>query len=144
MGLDEGTHWKEAVMKRACIPAIALVVLLALVPSLYATKPAGPKYDPATEMKIKGVITEVKDFECPVSGGMGAHITLKAGDKSVLVHIALSKFLKDYEMSFAKGDEVEVLGSKVMMDGEEVILAREITRGQNLFVFRDKNGKPLW
>ena len=131
-------------MKRIGPAAIALTILLIVVPSLYANKASSPKYDPATEVKIKGVIAEVKDFECPVSGGMGAHITLKAGDKNVLVHIALSKFLKDYEMSFAKGEEVEVLGSKVMMDGEEVILAREITRGQNTFMFRDNKGKPLW
>ncbi len=131
-------------MKRTGLAAIVWLVLLAVAPCLSASKPAGPKYDPATEVKIKGVIAEVKDFECPVSGGIGAHITLKAGDKNVLVHIALSKFLKDYEMSFAKGEEIEVLGSKVMMDGEEVILAREITRGQNTFMFRDNKGKPLW
>ncbi len=130
-------------MKRSCVPAIALMILLALAP-LNAGRPAGPKYDPATEVKTKGVITEVKDFECPVSGGMGAHLVLKVGEKSVLVHIALSKFLKEYEMSFEKGQEVEVLGSKVMMDGEEVILARQITRGQSTFIFRDDKGKPLW
>jgi hypothetical protein len=131
-------------MKCTGLAAIVWLVLLAVAPCLSASKPAGPKYDPATEVKIKGVIAEVIDFECPVSGGMGAHIVLKAGEKNVLVHIALSKFLKDYEMSFAKGEEIEVLGSKVMMDGEEVILAREITRGQNTFMFRDNKGKPLW
>ncbi len=131
-------------MKRAAVPAIALTILLALASQVNAGKPGSFKYDLATEVKIKGVITEVKDFECPVSGGMGAHLTLKTGDKNVLVHIALSKFLKDYDMSFEKGQEVEVLGSKVTMDGEEVILARQITRGQSTFTFRDDKGKPLW
>jgi hypothetical protein len=131
-------------MKRTGLPVIALIVLMASAPRLEAGKPAGPRYDPATEVRLKGVITEVKEFECPVSGGMGAHLTLKTADKSVMVHIALSKFLKDYEMSFEKGQEVEVLGSKVMMDGEEVILARQVTRGQSTFTFRDEKGKPLW
>ncbi len=131
-------------MKRAALPVIAWMILFTLAPQLSAGKASGPKYDPTTEVKIKGVVTEAKDFECPVSGGMGAHLTLKAGEKSVLVHIALSKFLKDYDMSFEKGQEIEVIGSKVMMDGEEVILARQIIRGQSTFTFRDEKGKPYW
>ncbi len=131
-------------MKRTTLPVIAWMILLALAPRLSAGKPSGPKYDPTTEITVKGVITEVKEFECPVSGGVGAHLTLKAGEKSVLVHVALSKFLKDYELSFEKGQQVEVIGSKVMMDGEEVILARQIIRGQSTFTFRDAKGQPLW
>jgi hypothetical protein len=47
-------------------------------------------------------------------------------------------------MLFNKGDEIEVTGSKVKFNGTDTILAREITRGQDSFVFRDENGKPVW
>jgi DNA/RNA endonuclease YhcR with UshA esterase domain len=107
-----------------------------------AQKQAGPKYDPATEVTVKGVIEEVKDFQCPVSGGVGAHIILKGNDE--VIHLALSKFLKEYEFTFAKGDEVEVVGSKVTMDGKPTILAKTVIRGQNTYNFRDAKGNPLW
>ncbi len=116
-----------------------------LVPSLFAQKAPKVKYDPATEVKFSGVIEEFKNFECPVSGTMGFHIVLRVGDKPQLVHVAASKFIKDYEITFEKGDRIEVVGSKVTLEsGEPAILAREITRGQSTYAFRDKQGRPLW
>ena len=103
------------------------------------------KYDPSTQTTISGVIEEVKEFQCPVSGTLGYHLVLKSHDQLVTVHVAASKFLRDYEISFAKGDQIEVLGSKVTLEsGEQAVLAKEIKRGQNTYAFRDKDGNPLW
>ncbi len=131
-------------------PRWRLVLLVAmvsalLVPPLLAQKAPRVKYDPATEVRFSGVIEEVKNFECPVSGTMGFHIVLRSGDQPQVVHVAATKFLKDYEITFEKGDRIEVLGSKVTLEsGETAILAREIKRGQNTYAFRDKQGNPLW
>jgi len=123
--------------------ALIIALLAICVSAIYAEKkPAGPKYDPATEVSIKGVIEEVKDFECPVSGGMGAHITLKGND--LIFHLALTKFMKDYDFKFEKGEEVEIVGSKVMMDGKATILVRTVAGGQSNYTFRDSKGNPLW
>jgi len=103
------------------------------------------KYDPATETKISGTIEEVKEFECPVSGTIGYHLVLKTGAGALTVHVAASKFMKEYDILFEKGQHIEVVGSKVKLEGgEDAILAREIVRGQNTFAFRDKQGNPLW
>lgn len=103
-----------------------------------------PKYDVATEAKFKGVVEEVKDRECPISGGMGAHFMIKVDGKEVEVHIAPTKFVKSYEVAFQKGDSVEITGTKVTFEGQDAILAREIKRGNDDFVFRDPKGKPIW
>ncbi|HEX6505276.1 MAG TPA: hypothetical protein VF011_18685 [Terriglobales bacterium] len=104
-----------------------------------------PKYDVSTEAKFKGVIDEVHDRQCPISGGLGSHFMLKLSDgKIVEVHLASTKFVKSYELVFNKGDEVEVTGSKVDFEGAEAILAREVKRGNDDFVFRDPQGKPIW
>lgn len=133
-------------MKYGCkvFLAIAIVAVLAVTLGFAGQKPTPPAYDFATEVTIKGTVEEVKDFECPVSGGMGAHLMVKDKDRTWTVHLALSRFLKDYDFSFAKGDEVEVLGSKVKLGDSEAILARKIIRGNQTFTFRDKSGKPLW
>jgi hypothetical protein len=104
-----------------------------------------PKYDKTTEVKLKGTVADVRDYNCPISGTMGAHLTLKLQDGSTMeLHLAATKYMKSYELVFNKGDEIEVVGSKVKLDGAETILAREITRGQDSFVFRDADGKPVW
>jgi len=124
---------------------LAAGILLAMSVA-WAQAPANaPKYDVANELTIKGVIDEVKDFQCPVSGGMGAHLVVKTDKGMVTVHLALSKFMSEYGLSFAKGDEVVITGVKAKVgDDENAILARKIERGNQTFVFRDKEGKPLW
>ena len=124
--------------------ALALVVLPAY--AAFADKNASvPKYDKATEAVFKGVIDEVKDRECPISGGMGAHLMLKLSDGQLLeVHLATSKFVKEYELVFSKGDEIQVTGAKIKFEDKDAILAREIKKGNDVFVFRDKEGKPVW
>jgi hypothetical protein len=104
-----------------------------------------PKYDPATETNFKGTVDEVRDRECPVSNGMGAHVVLKMADgKTIEVHLATTKFVKSYELAFSKGDQLEVTGTKVKFEGVDTIFAREVKRGGDTFVFRDKDGKPIW
>jgi DNA/RNA endonuclease YhcR with UshA esterase domain len=127
--------------------ALVLVVALGTVVPVVAQKANGtvPKYDVATEATFKGVIDDVHDRQCPISGGMGAHFNLKLADgKIVEVHLATTKFVKNYEVVFNKGDAVEVIGSKVEFEGVDAIMAREVKRGNDDFLFRDPQGKPIW
>lgn len=104
-----------------------------------------PKYDPATEKVFKGTVQEVRDRQCPVSGGMGLHVILKLDDGSTIeVHLATTKFVKTYDLTFNKGDLLEVTGSKVNFEGVDTIFAREVKRGNDVFVFRDQDGTPVW
>ena len=70
-----------------------LAVLVAAVPVMTAQKPANqalPKYDKGAEAVFKGTVEQVKDRECPVSGGMGSHLILKLADGTWLIgdHVA--------------------------------------------------------
>jgi hypothetical protein len=131
-------------------PVIVLSFALAtgVAPNVLAQnageKEAVPKYDVSAETKIKGVIDEVKDRQCPISGTMGAHLMIKAEGKVYEVHIAPTKMVKSYDVVFQKGDEVEIKGMKTTFQGVDAILAREIKRGNDDFVFRDPQGKPIW
>ena len=132
-------------MKAWPVIILIVVLLLATTPAFAQKSEAVPKYNQATEITVKGTVDEVKDHMCPVSGGMGAHVILKLGDgKTIEVHLATTKFVKTYELTFEKGDQLEVTGSKVTLDGVETIYAREVKRGNDIFVFRDKEGKPVW
>jgi len=132
-------------MKQRHVLAVSILFLLAVTLSWAQAPASAPKYDVTKEVTIKGVVEEVKDFQCPVSGGMGAHLVVKTDKGLVTVHLALSKFLSEYGFGFAKGDEVEGTGVKAKVgDDENAILARKIERGNQTFTFRDKAGKPLW
>jgi DNA/RNA endonuclease YhcR with UshA esterase domain len=112
-----------------------------------AQKPAEeavPKYDVSAETTFKAVVEEVKDRECPISHGMGAHLMVRSDEKLYEVHLASAKFMKDYELTFQKGDELQIKGIKTTFQGVDAILVREIKRGNDNLVFRDPKGKPIW
>lgn len=125
---------------------LIIALVAGIVPVVAAqTSQAVPKYDPSTETVFKGTVVEVRDRQCPVSGGMGSHVVLSLQDGSTIeVHLASTKFVKSYDLVFNKGDQLEVTGSKVKFEGVDTIFAREVKRGDDTFVFRDKNGKPVW
>jgi hypothetical protein len=120
------------------------------VPASYAgqagtANAAVPKYDPKAETTFKGIIVDVRDRVCPVSGGLGSHIIIRMSDgKTIEAHLAATKFVNSYDLIFHKGEEVEIIGTKVMFEGVETIFAREVRRGQDDFMFRDKKGNPIW
>lgn len=119
------------------VSAIALIVLTALLASSAQT-PA-PKYVKSSEVRVKGVVDEVKT----TADGI-VHLAL-ATDKGPLdVMIAPERFLKEMEISFAKGDKVEILGSPVVAEGAPLLLAREVTRNGDIMLMRDEQGKPVW
>lgn len=134
-------------MKTWSVMFLILALTVALAPAFAAQKtaPGVPKYDPTTEAVFKGTVQEVTDRQCPVSGGMGSHVLLKLGDGSTIeVHLATTKFVKIYELVISKGDEIEVTGSKVKFEGVDTIFARQVKHGNDTYVFRDKDGNPVW
>lgn len=122
--------------------AIALFALLANLALAQETKTA-PKYDLKTEVKLKGTIDEIKEVP---GADEGMHVMLKASSGSpILVHVAPDAFLKEMEAGYAKGDAVEVVGSKVVnREGADEVLAREITKDNNSVTLRDPKGTPVW
>jgi hypothetical protein len=129
------------------LSAFALVLTVAPAAVGQKSKPdvAVPKYDPAAEATFKGTVEDAKDRQCPVSGGMGSHLILRLSpSKTIEVHLATTKFVKTYDLVFNKGDVVTVVGTKVQFEGVETIFARVVTLDNATFVFRDKDGTPIW
>jgi hypothetical protein len=101
----------------------------------------GPKYDAANQVKIKGVIQDVKDTPGELAG---THITVKTDTGTVVVYVGPADFLADIDTSFKAGDQVEVVGAKNTGPEGEEVLAKEITVGSNTTTLRDENGVPVW
>ncbi len=105
-------------------------------------------YDVKTEARFAGEVVEVLDVTPPGRTGRrslgGTHLTLKTATESLEVHLGPTAFLKDRKVELARGDAVDILGSRVTLDGESVLLAREIKKGERTWTLRDSTGRPLW
>jgi hypothetical protein len=123
--------------------AIVIIFLMLAVPLAFAQKQSGKKYDLSTETKITGTLDEVKEHM--VGTEKETHLVVKTDAGLVEVCLCPAKFLSEMDMKFQKGDKLEVTGSKVKEEsGETELLAREIIKGENTLVLRDKKGGPVW
>jgi hypothetical protein len=102
-----------------------------------------PKYDLHAEMKTKGVIDEVnllpvgtrKDFR---------ELTIKDGEATIQIYMCPKPFEDEMGITFSKGEQIAVTGSKVKYQETDVILARELVKGEDTLLFRDEKGAPVW
>jgi len=123
-------------------PAVALLCTLSLV-AQKAQETSPPKYDLHTETKMKVIVEEMK---LPPKGSEKevAHLLVKSGADSVDVYLCPKSFLDDMGVSFSKGDEIALTGSKVKQGEADLILAREVVKGSDTLVLRDDKGNPVW
>jgi hypothetical protein len=103
----------------------------------------GPKYDFQTELKTKGVVEEInvltvgsrKDF---------TELIVKSGEDKLHIYVCPKPFQDEIGISFLKGDEVAVTGSKVKQETLDIILARQLVKGTDTLLFRDDKGNAVW
>jgi hypothetical protein len=123
---------------------LAAVFVSAFLTIMVAQKAASPpKYDPQSEAKMKGTVDEVR-FPPKGSEKDAAHLMVKNGADLVDIYLCPKSFLDDMGVSFTKGDEIALTGSKIKADGAELMLAREIVKGNDTVVLRDGKGNPVW
>lgn len=71
-------------------------------------------------------------------------LIVQSGDDKVHIYVCPKPFQEEMGISFSKGDQIAVTGSKVKQEGSDVILARELVKGQDTVLFRDDKGSPVW
>ncbi len=149
LGRETSIVKRQAIEVLLYIPLFLLVwfLLLGAVPGFsqkaQQQNSGLPKYDLLTEEKTKGIVEEVnllplgtrKDF---------TELIIKSGDDKVHIYLCPKPFQEEMGISFSKGDEIAVTGSKVKQQTSDVILARLLVRGSDTLLFRDGTGKPVW
>jgi hypothetical protein len=102
-----------------------------------------PRYNPDAEVTVTGIVEEVKQISGR-AGWDGTHLSLKTEAEVLDVHVGPSSFLVKQGFEFAKGDQIEVTGSKVKYEDADVLIAREIKKGDRILTLRNAQGIPVW
>jgi uncharacterized Zn-binding protein involved in type VI secretion len=101
-------------------------------------------YDPAKAEAVTGQVVEVKEFSSMNGMRQGVGLTLKTGDKNVLVHLGPKFYIDKQAVKIAAGDTVEITGVKAARRGQDVFMAGEVKKNGEVLKLRDENGRPLW
>jgi len=128
------------------IPALLLLLAALLIP--HAARggqppPGEPRYDPATTVEFSGVVTATR--EVPRGNPMhGLHLTVENGKESFDVYLGPTDFMRQFNFTFARGDRIDIVGSRLKFGGNNVVLAREVRRQSQTVYLRDSGGNPYW
>ncbi len=69
------------------------------------------------------------------------HLKVKAGEETLVVHLGPADFV-DPKGTFARGDEVEVTGSRIALNGVPTVLSTKVKRGALVVEPRAADGTP--
>ena len=135
---------RAVVRLRCLLIGMAAFAVTVACPSTASDPILVPEYNLSTEVRMRGMILEINDHHpCPISSGLGPHLILQTQEGTIEVHLGPTKFVNEYQLILARGDNVEVLGSRVIFQGKDALLARDVVRGNDKFVFRDAIGRPV-
>jgi hypothetical protein len=99
----------------------------------------GITYDPPAEQVFVGTVHAKPTLS---SGRM--YFTLWTRTGAVAVEIGPKDFAERIGLKLTSGQLVTVIGMPIVISPREMVLAREITMGDSVFVVRDRNGHPMW
>jgi len=94
------------------------------------------------------IVTDVKEV-VPMPGmSPGVALVIKEGKdtEEILVHLCPLAYKKPRQIGIKKGEEIDLRGVFVEIDGQEVILAAKIKRksGKNFKIRLTSDGTPFW
>jgi hypothetical protein len=101
-------------------------------------------YDPKTVQTVSGTVESV-DKAMPLHGmNPGIHLILKTDKEMLRVDLGPEWYIQRLDTKIDKGDQVEVKGSMVKIDGKEALIAAEVKKGGETLALRDAAGIPAW
>lgn len=146
-------------MKRKSIISVVVAISLLLTASIALAAPwkswrgsggwgMGSQYqrmyDPATVETVTGTV-EAVEKTVPMKGMYsGVHVMLKTDKETISVHLGPEWYVERLDTKIAKGDKIEVKGSRVTYEGKPAIIAAEVKKGDETLVLRDSAGAPAW
>lgn len=134
-------------MHKIGVTLVCLLILGTLTTTALAQRCAAgagmPNYDVKTEATLTGTIEDIQQQHC-MGKGMGTHLVLKTQSETVEICVGPSAYVQEKGFSFAKGEQVEVIGSRVKNSGKDFIVARQVTKGSEVLTLRNGQGIPAW
>ena len=127
---------------------LVLGVSSAFAQAARAGQRGSPMSDVKSETTIKGTVESVEPITASGSRGRrglgGTHLVVKTEKETLDIHLGPTAYLAEQKIVIAKGDALEILGSRISIDDEPVLLARQIKKGEATWTLRDASGRPFW
>jgi hypothetical protein len=94
---------------------------------------------------LKGEVVAVEKY-VPGRGGTvyGLKLTMKTESETVSVVLGPPWYIEAQQFQFEPKDRLEIKGSRMSVQGQPVIIAGEVTKGDKSLKLRNETESPLW
>jgi hypothetical protein len=109
----------------------------------------GPRlYNPQTVTTVAGQVEKLEELPSMGHGGgrgmMYRGLTLKTDQGSLMVHLGPGWYLDEQKFAVKAGDTLEATGSRVTLNNQPALIAREVKVNGKTLKLRDEQGLPAW
>lgn len=101
-------------------------------------------FNPETVEEVKGRVQDVLYTGSEESENRGLEMLLDIEDDVIRVPLGPVWFMKMQPSFIEPGDEIELMGSRMVVDDETVIVAETVKKGRHELRLRDETGHPVW
>jgi len=131
-------------MKRAILFALITTAIVLLLGTAAGALAADRVRDDLTyDLKAEQVFVGTVHGKPTLFAGR-MYFTLWTGNGAVAVEIGPKEFVERSGFKLGSGQMLSVVGTPIVINQREMVLAREITINGSVFVVRDRNGEPKW
>lgn len=101
-------------------------------------------FNPGTIQTTNVIVEKVETFTPQKGMTVGTRLIANTNDKIVVIHLGPVWFINNQEIQVEKGDTLEIVGSLIEYEGEEVIVAKTVQHGEDILTLRNDFGRPVW
>ncbi|MEZ4699075.1 MAG: hypothetical protein R2834_01995 [Rhodothermales bacterium] len=101
-------------------------------------------YDPSTVETLTGVVRAVEHVASESGPCVGVHLAVDVNGERLAVHLGPSWFIDNQDQTFAVGDDIVIVGARIVKDGMPAVIAATVKRGDQELKLRDDAGFPVW
>jgi len=131
--------------------ALAIITLVGMTAAMAQRGPgpgAGPQaglaFDPKTVETLKGEVTKVDRSTPARRGAKEVRLIVKTDKETLPVILGPDWYVDKQGVALAAGDQVEVKGSRVMLEGKPAVIAASVKKGDKTLNLRNDQGIPAW
>jgi hypothetical protein len=105
-------------------------------------------YDHEKKEHVRGTVMRFRTMKPTENAAAFLQIEVKTDRGLLHVHLGPKWYMDEHisDLTLKKGDDVEIVGSKGNLNGEDVFIAAEVNQprtGEHLRL-RDQSGTPMW
>lgn len=126
--------------------AVAQTVVVDRMGGYAYNSPYNRLYNQRSQITFTGVVTGIQRVKPTPNMDTGVTLLVKndAGGGTAVVDLGPAWFVDQQVTKIRSKDKIQVTGSKVMVDGRGVILAKLVKSGNNVLALRRPDGRPYW